>query len=162
MPLIVSQAEGWLTPLVARIHDDPTRVVVPNIRGFNLDSLELMGGEPWFVKVHGGPPSPRLSDGGFWWRTLMGAPLHPSPSPSRSPARALSLLSPLSSLLSLLSPLSPLSLFRSLSGIAISFSVSAPAATPQPYHGRRPKQPSRVLSQGGVLIVFFAYSGGHE
>jgi len=50
-------AEGWLTPLVARIHEDPTRVVVPNIRGFNLDTLELMGGEPW-------PPS----KGTFSWR----------------------------------------------------------------------------------------------
>ena len=50
-------AEGWLTPLVARIHEDPTRVVVPNIRGFNLDSLKLMGGEPW-------PPN----KGTFSWR----------------------------------------------------------------------------------------------
>lgn len=50
-------ADGWLTPLVARIHSDPTKVVVPNIRGFNLDSLKLMGGEPW-------PPS----KGTFSWR----------------------------------------------------------------------------------------------
>jgi polypeptide N-acetylgalactosaminyltransferase len=50
-------APGWLEPLVARIHQDRTRVVVPNIRGFNLDTLELGPGDPW-------PPS----KGTFNWR----------------------------------------------------------------------------------------------
>jgi len=49
--------EGWLEPLVARIYEDRTRVVIPNIRGFNLDTLELNSGEPW-------PPS----KGSLTWR----------------------------------------------------------------------------------------------
>ena len=40
-------APGWLEPLVARIHEDRNRVVLPNIRGFNIDTLQLNGGEPW-------------------------------------------------------------------------------------------------------------------
>jgi hypothetical protein len=50
-------ADGWLEPLVARIAEDPTRVVVPNIRGFDLDNLALMGGDPW-------PPNKGI----FSWR----------------------------------------------------------------------------------------------
>jgi polypeptide N-acetylgalactosaminyltransferase len=42
-------ADGWLEPLVARIHEDKTRVVIPNIRGFDLDTLELNPGDPWHV-----------------------------------------------------------------------------------------------------------------
>jgi polypeptide N-acetylgalactosaminyltransferase len=30
---------GWLEPMVARIHEDRRRVIVPNIRGFHLDTL---------------------------------------------------------------------------------------------------------------------------
>ena len=40
-------ADGWLEPLVARIHEDRTRVVVPNIRGFDLDTLDLTPNPPW-------------------------------------------------------------------------------------------------------------------
>ena len=39
--------DGWLEPLVARIHEDPTRVVVPNIRGINIDTLKLIPGDSW-------------------------------------------------------------------------------------------------------------------
>lgn len=50
-------SHGWLEPLVARIHEDRTRVVVPNIRGLNLDKLTMYPGELW-------PPA----KGSFNWR----------------------------------------------------------------------------------------------
>ena len=50
-------ADGWMEPLVARIHEDRTRVVIPNIRGFDLDTLALSKGDPW-------PPS----KGSLNWR----------------------------------------------------------------------------------------------
>eukprot|EP00039_Didymoeca_costata_P020854 m.342638 g.342638 ORF g.342638 m.342638 type:complete len:739 (-) comp21669_c0_seq1:44-2260(-) len=50
-------APDWLEPLVARIHEDRTRVVVPNIRGFHLHNLELFNSDPW-------PPT----TGVFNWR----------------------------------------------------------------------------------------------
>lgn len=31
--------DGWLEPLAARIGEDRTRVVIPNIRGINIDTL---------------------------------------------------------------------------------------------------------------------------
>ena len=34
-------------PLVARIHGDRTTVVVPNVRGFELDTLALISNKPW-------------------------------------------------------------------------------------------------------------------
>lgn len=40
--------DGWLEPMIARIHEDRTRVVVPNIRGFNLDTMELTPGLSFF------------------------------------------------------------------------------------------------------------------
>ena len=48
---------GWLEPLVARIHEDPTRVVVPNIRGHNIETLDITPGDLW-------PPA----KGSFNWR----------------------------------------------------------------------------------------------
>jgi polypeptide N-acetylgalactosaminyltransferase len=48
---------GWIEPLVARIHEDRTRVVVPNIRGFNLETLQIVPGDLW-------PPA----KGSFNWR----------------------------------------------------------------------------------------------
>lgn len=48
---------GWLEPLVHRIHEDRHRVVVPNIRGLDLHSLQVSEGEFW-------PPS----KGSFNWR----------------------------------------------------------------------------------------------
>ena len=39
--------DGWLEPLVARIHEDRTRVVVPNIRGINIDTMTLIPGDSW-------------------------------------------------------------------------------------------------------------------
>eukprot|EP00039_Didymoeca_costata_P029384 m.24449 g.24449 ORF g.24449 m.24449 type:complete len:719 (+) comp7608_c1_seq2:260-2416(+) len=52
-PIIVfldSHAEacdGWLEPLVYRIHEDRTRAVVPNIRGINIRTLDLLKGDSW-------------------------------------------------------------------------------------------------------------------
>ena len=48
---------GWLEPLVYRIHRDPTRVIIPNIRGININTMELIPGGTW-------PPS----RGTFTWR----------------------------------------------------------------------------------------------
>jgi len=62
-PIIVildSHAEvshGWLEPLVARIHEDRTRVIVPNIVPINIESMKLEGGGTW-------PPQ----RGSFNWR----------------------------------------------------------------------------------------------
>eukprot|EP00041_Stephanoeca_diplocostata_P029408 m.867330 g.867330 ORF g.867330 m.867330 type:complete len:489 (+) comp23554_c5_seq14:170-1636(+) len=78
-------APGWLTPVVARIHQDKKRVVIPNIRGFHLDTLELFGGDPW-------PPF----KGSFNWRLSyvpimadmekdLVDPDHPGESPVRCP-----------------------------------------------------------------------------
>eukprot|EP00911_Craspedida_sp_UC1_P001484 UC1_evm2s1122 len=56
---------GWLEPLVYRIHQDRTRVVVPAIRSIDLQSLDVTHGEFW-------PPS----KGSFNWRltfTIVGA-----------------------------------------------------------------------------------------
>jgi polypeptide N-acetylgalactosaminyltransferase len=49
--------EGWLEPLLGRIAEDRTRVVVPHIRGIDHQTLQLSGGEMW-------PPS----KGSFNWR----------------------------------------------------------------------------------------------
>ncbi|EGD79205.1 polypeptide N-acetylgalactosaminyltransferase 6 [Salpingoeca rosetta] len=76
---------GWIEPLVARIHEDRTRVVVPNIRGIDLDKLDLFPGELW-------PPA----KGSFNWRltfTIVPANIdrdlvgdgHPHTRPIRSP-----------------------------------------------------------------------------
>eukprot|EP00038_Savillea_parva_P003553 m.127263 g.127263 ORF g.127263 m.127263 type:complete len:813 (-) comp11207_c0_seq1:13-2451(-) len=76
---------GWLEPLVARIHEDSRRVVVPNIRGFHLDSLKVYDNDPW-------PPS----KGVMSWRvnfvpitadleTDLLDPAHPFESPVRNP-----------------------------------------------------------------------------
>jgi polypeptide N-acetylgalactosaminyltransferase len=43
--------DNWLEPLVARIHEDRTRVVVPNIRGINIDDLTLIKGDSCTVRV---------------------------------------------------------------------------------------------------------------
>jgi polypeptide N-acetylgalactosaminyltransferase len=48
---------GWLEPLVARIHEDPTRVVVPDIRPLDLERFSMYGGHSW-------PPY----KGSFNWR----------------------------------------------------------------------------------------------
>ena len=56
---------GWLEPLVARVHEDRTRVVIPDLRSINLDRITIGGGEAW-------PPY----KGSFNWRlgfTIIGA-----------------------------------------------------------------------------------------
>ena len=50
-------SDGWLEPLVARIHEDPTRVVVPQIRGIDLETFDHTFGDLW-------PPA----KGSFNWR----------------------------------------------------------------------------------------------
>lgn len=47
----------WLEPLVAQIAEDPTRVVVPSIRGIDLETFEHTPGDFW-------PPA----KGSFNWR----------------------------------------------------------------------------------------------
>eukprot|EP00040_Diaphanoeca_grandis_P027323 m.155196 g.155196 ORF g.155196 m.155196 type:complete len:732 (-) comp30930_c0_seq2:148-2343(-) len=49
--------DGWLEPLVARIHGNRKRIVIPNIRGIDIHKLELIQGDTW-------PPS----RGTFNWR----------------------------------------------------------------------------------------------
>jgi polypeptide N-acetylgalactosaminyltransferase len=49
--------DGWIEPLLDRIHGDRRRVVVPHIRGIQHQTLELSPGEMW-------PPS----KGSFNWR----------------------------------------------------------------------------------------------
>ena len=56
---------GWLEPLLSRIHEDPTRVVIPDIRPLDIERLSLLGGHAW-------PPY----KGSFNWRltfTIIGA-----------------------------------------------------------------------------------------
>ena len=48
---------GWLEPLVFRIHEDPTRVVIPDLRPIDLNTLRIPGGSSW-------PPY----KGSFNWR----------------------------------------------------------------------------------------------
>jgi polypeptide N-acetylgalactosaminyltransferase len=48
---------GWLEPLVARIHEDRTRVVIPDLRPIDLNRLTIPGGSSW-------PPY----KGSFNWR----------------------------------------------------------------------------------------------
>jgi polypeptide N-acetylgalactosaminyltransferase len=48
---------GWLEPLLERIHEDPTRVVIPDIRPLDLDRFTMYGGHSW-------PPY----KGSFNWR----------------------------------------------------------------------------------------------
>jgi len=48
---------GWLEPLVQRIHEDPTRVVIPDLRPIDLNQLTIPGGHSW-------PPY----KGSFNWR----------------------------------------------------------------------------------------------
>ncbi len=38
---------GWLEPLLARIHEDRTRVVIPDIRPIDLNRFTLHGGHSW-------------------------------------------------------------------------------------------------------------------
>lgn len=75
---------GWLEPLLVRIHEDRKRVVVPQLRPINKNSLSVSGGDMW-------PPS----KGSFNWRltfTIVQADLskdmigtEPYISPVRSP-----------------------------------------------------------------------------
>lgn len=49
--------DGWLEPLIGRIHHDRKRVVVPNLSGINVETMELIKGGTW-------PPN----RGSFNWR----------------------------------------------------------------------------------------------
>lgn len=75
---------GWLEPLVSRIHEDPTRVVIPSVRSMSLDELEIDGSIIW-------PPS----KGTLSWRLNYSPvtanieedlldPMHPYESPIRT------------------------------------------------------------------------------
>ena len=49
----VEVSEGWLEPMVARISDDPTRIIIPRVASMDINTLELHVGSGW-------PPSRTL------------------------------------------------------------------------------------------------------
>eukprot|EP00040_Diaphanoeca_grandis_P005956 m.35287 g.35287 ORF g.35287 m.35287 type:complete len:929 (+) comp17112_c0_seq1:165-2951(+) len=76
---------GWLEPMVARIHADRTRVIVPIVRGFKLDTLQMFNNVPW-------PPSKGVFNWRVNYKPVMAdaeldllEPEHPYESPVRNP-----------------------------------------------------------------------------
>lgn len=69
--------DGWLEPLLDRIHGDSKRVVVPHIRGIEYKTLELSPGPMW-------PPA----KGSFNWRlsfTIVPANMKKDLDPKKNP-----------------------------------------------------------------------------